>query len=433
VLLAQNLPNVVWLSDCTRADALRTRQQIETLRQARCNLIGAVANHSSAPALNERFARWAPAPALAAVLLAAVALPAPARAQAAVASPESFSIVSPEQRADWQRHLTLGPGDVLSVAVYGEPATRAEITVQPDGRISFLEARDVVANGLTIDELRGKLDDELGRYRRAARTMISPVAFRSKKYYMLGLIAQRGAFTLDRPMTVVEAVARARGFATSAASGDVTEMADLQHAFLVRDGKRQDINFQRLFASGDLSQNIPVEPNDYFYFPPASMNQVYVLGEVRAPGPAVVGDQATSLRAIASRGGFTDRAWRDQVLIVRGSLNDPKPIQVNLAAVLRGEAADVTLEPQDIIYVSSHPFWKVGELLNEAARAFTQALVVYWTSDHVIPVVPLPTKCSLHPRFSREPGRPPWPPSPRSCSSAAPAPRASRSPPRRPR
>lgn len=388
VLLAQNLPNVIWLADSTKAEALESQRQIETLRLARCPLIGAVMNRSSDSSLSERFARWTPAPAMAALALASFLAFAP-HAGAAEAAAGSFSIVSPAQRAAWQQQLTLGPGDTLRIALYGEPAgTQSEVTVQPDGRLSFLEAHDVVANGLTIDQLRQELDRALGEYRRSARTMISPVAFRSKKYHMLGLVSQKGAFTLDRPMTIVEAVARARGFETGPASGEVSELADLQHAFLVRNGQRQHVDFARLFNSGDLSQNIPVEPGDYFYFPPATSNEVYVLGAVQRPGAATLSEESTSLRAIAATGGFTNKAWRTKVLVVRGSLNEPKAMTVNLADVLAGKAADIVLEPHDIIYVSKRPWWKAEDLLDEAARAFTQSLVVYWTTDDVLPVVP---------------------------------------------
>jgi protein involved in polysaccharide export with SLBB domain len=395
VLLAQNLPNVLWLSDTTKADALETRQQIETMRLARCNLVGAVVNHSKGTHINERFARWVPVPAMAAIALAFMLASGPVtQAQEVDApKPEAFSIVSPAQRAAWQQNLTLGPGDVLRIGLYGEPAdTRAEIAVQPDGRINFLEARDVVAAGLTIDQLREELNRQLSNYRRSPRTMISPVAFHSKKYHMLGLVSQKGTFTLDRPMTVVEAVARARGFETSAMTGDVTELADLSHAFLVRNGERKPVDFARLFKAGDLSQNIAVEPGDYFYFPPADQREVYVLGEVRQPGPAMLADQGTSLRAVASRGGFTERAWRDRVLVVRGSLAEPQAMVVNLAEVLSGKAPDVPLEPHDIVYVSARPWWKAEDLLNEAASAFTSAFVVYWTSDKVVPVVPVPVQ-----------------------------------------
>jgi capsular polysaccharide biosynthesis protein len=51
VLLAENLPQLIWLVDSGKARARETREQLETLRHARCRLVGAVLNHEPAPAL----------------------------------------------------------------------------------------------------------------------------------------------------------------------------------------------------------------------------------------------------------------------------------------------------------------------------------------------------------------------------------------------
>jgi hypothetical protein len=58
VLLAENLPNLIWLADGEKATAGQTREHLETLRSARCHLAGAVLNHAPAPFLTNRFARW---------------------------------------------------------------------------------------------------------------------------------------------------------------------------------------------------------------------------------------------------------------------------------------------------------------------------------------------------------------------------------------
>ncbi|HWW03068.1 MAG TPA: hypothetical protein VNZ64_25430 [Candidatus Acidoferrum sp.] len=58
VLLAQNLPNVIWLTDCGKANATQTRQRLKTLRSARCHLAGVVLNHAPAFALKQHFSRW---------------------------------------------------------------------------------------------------------------------------------------------------------------------------------------------------------------------------------------------------------------------------------------------------------------------------------------------------------------------------------------
>ena len=218
----------------------------------------------------------------------------------------SFSITSPSQRTDWLKRLTLGPGDVLNITLYGQPElTRSDILVGPDGKISFLEAQDVPAAGLTVDELRTNLDQELGKYRRAPRTIITPIAFRSKKYVMLGRVAQSGVYVLDRPLTVLEAVARAHGLQTGMSGRNNLDLADFQRSFLMRRGKRIPLDFERLFSRGDLSQNIAIEPDDYLYFPPANAKEIYVVGEVRIPGVVPYTPDLTVIGALSQRGGFS--------------------------------------------------------------------------------------------------------------------------------
>jgi capsular polysaccharide biosynthesis protein len=58
VLLGSNLPNVIWLSNSGTADAADTREQLETLRHARCNLVGAVVNRQGAASMKKMFPRW---------------------------------------------------------------------------------------------------------------------------------------------------------------------------------------------------------------------------------------------------------------------------------------------------------------------------------------------------------------------------------------
>src|SRR5437879_3286284 len=62
----------------------------------------------------------------------------------------SLSVAATARRARWQQHLTLGPGDALNLSLFGMPETeRLEVVIGPDGRITFLQARDMMATGLT--------------------------------------------------------------------------------------------------------------------------------------------------------------------------------------------------------------------------------------------------------------------------------------------
>ena len=401
VLLAENIPNVIWLSDGGKADASESREQLQTLRDARCNLVGTVMNRAPAAArIRKRFSRWVGLwPLLAGIYLAAENSRAQTNAPATPASPANvttneavFSGSALHRRADWQKRLTLGPGDTLNISMYGRPEfSRLDAVIGPDGRLSYLEATEVLADGLTVDELRARLDEELGKFHRSPRTMIVPTAFRSKKYYVLGKVVNKGVYTLDRPITILEAVARAQGLETGLLDNQNSfDLADLQRSFVARGNKRLDVNLEKLFLEGDLTQNAPIEPNDYLYFAAGNMKEVYVLGEVRVPGSAIYTPNLTVIGAIAARGNYTDKAFKSRVLVVRGSLNQPKTFVVDTWATLDARGLDFKLEPRDIVYVHNRPFIRVEELLDLAATAFIQSATATWANQFIGPIIKSP-------------------------------------------
>jgi protein involved in polysaccharide export with SLBB domain len=287
--------------------------------------------------------------------------------------------------------MTLGPGDTLNLALFGMAETaQREVPVGPDGRITFLQARDIMAEGATIDELKKAIDEALGKFYQNPRVIITPAAFRSKRYYMLGAVTGRGVFPLDRPLTIVEALARSGGLETGLYERNTVEMTDLAHSFIARGNRRLDVDFERLFQRGDLSQNVLLEPDDYIYFALANANEIYVLGEVGTPGVAAYLPRTTVIGAIAARGGFTIRAWRNRVLVVRGSLAQPQTFVVDTKEILSGKAPDFKLQSKDIVYVSQSPWVRAQEVIDTAATAFIQGMVVGTATRKVGPWITEP-------------------------------------------
>ncbi|MEO6036506.1 MAG: polysaccharide biosynthesis/export family protein, partial [Verrucomicrobiota bacterium] len=391
VLLAEKLPQLIWLADSGKPRVHETRTYLETLRHAGCNLVGAVLNHEPASFWHRNFVRRFGLGAVLFALSFSSAQAAEPAEENSTNAPLAFSVTSPTQRANWQKRLTLGPGDVLTLGFYGETnLTKTDVVIRSDGRISYLQAHDILATGLTVDELRDKFNQELAKYFRSPRVLISPVAFNSKKYYVLGKVISKGAFTLDRPMTIVEAVARAQGLETGVLNRNSVDLADLDKSFLIRDGKRVPIDFGKLFQQGDLSQNIPIEPNDYLYFPSATLKEVYVVGEVTRPGVVAYNPDTSILSALSDRGGFTRRAYKSHVLIIRGSLNNPETFIANTAEMVDARRADFRLQAKDIVYVSSRPFIKAEELLDVAATSFIQSAVTAWSGGYIGPLIKKP-------------------------------------------
>ncbi len=300
----------------------------------------------------------------------------------------SFSASNSGKRAPWQERFTLGPGDVLNFTLFESNIEtnelgRAEVVIGPDGRVNYLQAENVMASGLTIDELRTKFDAEFAKFYRNPLTIITPVAYHSKRYVVLGAVPAGGVFTMDRPMTVIEAVARAGGLDAGLYEQNTVELADLTRSFLARNQQRVPVDFERLFQRGDLAQNVVLEPDDYLYIGQASANEIYVLGQVVNPGVLAFKTKPSVISAISSRGGFAGGAFKSRVLVVRGSLTHPETFVVNVSDILAGKSPDFKLQQKDIVYVSVSPWMKAAEILDTAAKAFISAFTVTYTGIHV--------------------------------------------------
>lgn len=388
LLLAETLSNLLWVgSDAEDPEVMR--EKLEAFQVVRGNFIGSVFRQTRGSVGPAWLSKWALA--LAATALLVPTLQAGEPVPAAPPERQTISAQSPAKMAAWQERLTLGPGDTVNLSLFGRPDyTRNEVPVGPDGRISYLDAVDVLAMGRTIDELRAALDAELSKSYRNARTIVTPAVLRSKQYFILGKVVDKGAFTLDRPLTIIEAVARARGLETGLFQQNTVELADLPRSFLVRHGQRMKVDFEKLFQQGDLSQNIQLEPDDYLYFPSSNTNEVYVLGAVTAPGVQGFTPNATVVSMVTTRGGFGPKAYLDRVLVVRGSLTSPQTFVVNVHKVLNAKAPDFPLEPKDIVYVSEKPWARAEELLDIAMRSFVQAMAAGWAGNNMGPYITAP-------------------------------------------
>jgi protein involved in polysaccharide export with SLBB domain len=376
VLLSEKLPEIVVLASSGMNRESEISDLVAPYREAGCNLSGVALDAS--PALRPAWIA-AKLQTMLGVLIAMFIV-----AQSAHAAP-----VAPKKPA-WLQSYKLGPGDGFNITVYGHTElTRNDVFVAADGRLNFLQA-NIVAAGLTVDELRAKLNAELGRYYQHVRVIVSPIAYASKRIFVLGKVVNKGQVMLDRPLTILEAVAEAGGLETGLYQLNTVELADLPRSLLVRNGKRVPCDFEKLFNEGDMEQNHILAPDDYLFFPSSNTNEFHVFGSVQNPGTQALTPQATVVSSISIAGSFTRKAWQKRVLVIRGSLSKPETFVVNVDEVLAGRERDFRLEPRDIVFVADRPWARVEELLETAVSAFTQAAVASWTGANIGPLISRP-------------------------------------------
>jgi protein involved in polysaccharide export with SLBB domain/capsular polysaccharide biosynthesis protein len=360
LLLAEQLPNLLWTSSSDVSMVQKIQETLRMYRDAGCKLVAALLDRAPIlrPAALARFA--------------ALALACSASLQA-------------------QSILPLGPGDAVSINMPGfEGLERKDVVVGPDGKLTYLQAREIQAAGLSLDQLRESLTTELRRFYRNARVVVTPSTFQSRKVYVLGKVVKKGAINMDRPLTILEVVAEAGGLETGLFQQNTVELADLGRSFVMRGQARLPVNLEALFLHGDMSQNAKVEPGDYLYFPSANSNEIYVLGNVKMQGTQGLLAHTSVHSAIAQAGGFTDKAFTQRVLVVRGSFEKPERFVVNMNDILSARAKGFRLEPKDILFVADKPWARAEELLHMAINAFLQGAVSGWTRANIGPYIQKP-------------------------------------------
>jgi len=156
----------------------------------------------------------------------------------------------------------IGPNDLLNIHVWREPELTRDVTVTPDGRITFPLIGNIMAQGKTVTELKEIITKKLKNFVTAPEVTVIVNESRSMIIYVIGQVNAPGPYPLAPDMTVLQALSTAGGF---------SEWADTKNITIVRrqDGKDIQLRFNhKKFISGkNLKQNILLRPNDTIVVP----------------------------------------------------------------------------------------------------------------------------------------------------------------------
>lgn len=302
--------------------------------------------------------------------------------------------VDPKWLRPPQDPYLLGPGDLLEIEIAEVEGTLARTFVMPDGLVHYNLAGGVRAEGLTQAQLAEQLAAALADDYAKPLVNVSLVEVRSRRYWILGRVFKPGIYPLRQPTTLLEAVSQAGGLFTSRFSGSTEELADLGRSVIIRDGRVLPVDFQRLIREGDTSQNIFLLHNDFIYLPSSQSAAVLLLGAVEEPKSIGFKDRLTLIQALAYGRGPSEGAYLRKIVVVRGSLTEPKATTIDLTEILTGRAPDVVLQPGDIVWVPRSRFNALREgvelVLRDAARtiAINEGAAVAGSDDRALIGIP---------------------------------------------
>ena len=233
----------------------------------------------------------------------------------------------------------VGPGDVLGISVYDNEDLTTKVRVSTAGTIVMPLLGQVEVQGESVNAITNKITSLLADgYLVNPQVNIFVEEYRSKKVVVLGNVRTPGLIELSGPTNFLELVSKAGGL-----EKDAGDTATIQR----KDGAAPTtvivIDLLALIEQGDLSQNIQIRDGDTVFISKAGM--CFITGQVKSPGTYSCGDGTTVLRLVALAGGFTGKASKSSINIVR-IVNNEKQISKDVDLYTALQDNDVVVVPE---------------------------------------------------------------------------------------
>ncbi|PCJ89255.1 MAG: sugar ABC transporter substrate-binding protein [Thiotrichaceae bacterium] len=160
-------------------------------------------------------------------------------------------------------------GDQLQINVWKSPELSLGTPIRPDGKISMPLIGDVLAVGLTPEELAARIENRLANYVKAPNVTIILTNLQGQAFLsrirVTGSVTKNISMTYYQGMTVLDAILEA---------GSIELYADENNTKLHRKTENgavtYDIRLKNILEDGDMTTNIWLLPGDVITVPERS-------------------------------------------------------------------------------------------------------------------------------------------------------------------
>jgi polysaccharide biosynthesis/export protein len=282
----------------------------------------------------------------------------------------------------------LGPGDQIGIQLTpeGDEINGKLWRVDEAGNVAVPLAGTVHAAGLTTHELEQSLAARFRTYFRGPQVIVAVNEMRSQPVSIVGAVNAPGVHQLQGHKTLIEVLALAGGLRADAGyrlkitrqnewgsiplAGSTTDKAG--------DFSVAEVQLKGLMEAANPEENIAIMPNDVITVPVAEM--IYVIGDVKKSGGFVLGErrQMSVLQALALSEGLGPSARAEEARILRANGADSRTeLQVNLKKILAGQAHDVEMQSNDILFVPVNGAKRVGVRALETMVSIGTGVAIY--------------------------------------------------------
>ena len=258
------------------------------------------------------------------------------------------------------------PGDSFTMSVYNQPSLSSTCIIAPDGTASLPLVGILKLSGLNLEDATDLIEKQLTRYLRSPIVSLAPQSVSGYYFTIAGRVNKPGNYTVSLGRTrLLDAIALSGGFERGAFHGDTIELADLDNAYIKRDGRRLPVDFKKVVYEGDDLNNIPVLNGDYIYVPSTMSGYIIFLGEVGSNSYVGFTEGMTLMQGLSYVGGLRSETYSPFIRVIRGGQENTVVYTVNIDKILNGKMKDFSLNANDIIYVPQDGFTKWNTVIRK--------------------------------------------------------------------
>jgi polysaccharide export outer membrane protein len=292
---------------------------------------------------------------------------------------------------------TIGAGDLIHIDVFDVPDLSHDVRVNASGDMTLALVPGLIhVGGLTPFQAQDQIGDMLAENGIVTHPHVSVIVKEQNSHSIsvVGAVQQPGIFQVVRPMTVLEALARAGGLdkdagsdvlitrhvtATNAPQAGAPSAGAANSSAAAPPDQTITVHLQTLLDTGDQAYNVPIYAGDILTVPRAGI--VYVAGAVLLAGGYTLPNsqsQMSILKALALSRGVTTTSKPDQSVIFRKRPDGTtQQIDVHLNKIMERKEPDQPLYANDVLFVpdstAKRAFYKAGA----AALSITSGVLVY--------------------------------------------------------
>lgn len=280
----------------------------------------------------------------------------------------STPITAPAQATP---EIRVGPGDLLSIKVFGVQDLTQEVRVSGAGDIGMPLVGTVHVGGLTQDEVAALIEAKLkeGGFLNSPEVSVFTKEYATQGVSVLGEVNKPGVYPILGSRNLFDVLSLAAG--TTVRAGRTVSITH-------RDHPEQPVSVQLSDnAAESAAANVPVQPGDTVVVSKAGV--VYVVGDVAKPSGFVMenNERMTVLQALAMAGGANTTASLNSARVIRQAPDGLKEIPIPLKQILTAKADDSPLVPGDVLFVPRSAGKSAARRGAEAILQITTGVAVY--------------------------------------------------------